>query len=74
MKPQLAIFRLSVAFSCGVNTRVSLVYAFCHSAFAVDNWMEEAPANLARRTDITLTDPAENMSSISGQVRYTYGT
>ncbi|CAN0342356.1 unnamed protein product [Ectocarpus sp. 6 AP-2014] len=39
------------------------------NAFAVDNWMEEAPANLARRTDITLTDPAENMSSISGQDR-----
>ncbi|CAN0042914.1 unnamed protein product [Laminaria digitata] len=38
------------------------------NAFAVDNWMEEAPANFARRADITLTDPAESMSMISGQV------
>ncbi|CAM9892181.1 unnamed protein product [Pylaiella littoralis] len=38
------------------------------NAFAVDNWMEEAPANFARRTDITL-DPAESMSMVSGQDR-----
>lgn len=30
--------------------------------------MEQAPVNLARRADITLTDPAESMSMISGQV------
>eukprot|EP00904_Undaria_pinnatifida_P006427 jgi/Undpi1/2914/HiC_scaffold_14.g06291.m1 len=39
------------------------------NAFAVDNWMEQAPVNLARRADITLTDPAESMSMISGQER-----
>lgn len=41
---------------------------YLYSAFAVDNWMEEAPANFARRADITLTDPAESMSMLSGQV------
>ncbi|CAM9924579.1 unnamed protein product, partial [Hapterophycus canaliculatus] len=36
-------------------------------AFNDDAWLREAPANLARRNEITQTDPADNMSSISGQ-------
>ncbi|CAN0079618.1 unnamed protein product [Scytosiphon promiscuus] len=32
-----------------------------------DGWMNDAPTTLARRNDITQTDPADNMSSISGQ-------
>lgn len=36
--------------------------------------MEEAPVNFARRVDITLSDPAENMSMLSGQVPPLYCT